>query len=213
MDERTRTHLFEPFFTTKPLGEGTGLGLAVAHGIVLAHQGAIAVDSVPGLGSIFHVYLPLLDAQAEAAPVAPSPVTVTSSFLSLPVPLFPDGHHVLYLDDDEVMRLTAQGLLERVGCRVSLFQRGQAALAAVAADPERFDLVVTDFNMPDLSGIEVAKALARIRPDLPVLLTSGYWTEELQAEARAVGVRGMLRKERSVEQLGALALSLISPGI
>ena len=107
------------------------------------------------------------------------------------------------------MRLTAQGLLQRVGCRVSLFQRGQAAVAAVAADPQGYDLVVTDFNMPDLSGIEVAQALARLRPDLPVLLTSGYWTDDLQAQARAAGVRGMLRKERSVEQLGMLALSLI----
>ena len=127
-----------------------------------------------------------------------------------PVPsLTADAPHVLYLDDDEVMRLTAQGLLQRVGCRVSLFQRGQAAVAAVAADPQGYDLVVTDFNMPDLSGIEVAQALARLRPDLPVLLTSGYWTDDLQAQARAAGVRGMLRKERSVEQLGMLALSLI----
>ena len=213
MDEQTRAHMFEPFFTTKPLGEGTGLGLAVAHGIVLAHQGAIAIDSVPGLGTTVHVYLPLLDAQAEAADTEPMPVTISSPLSSLAAPLFPSGHHVLYLDDDEVMRLTAQGLLERVGCQVSLFQRGQAALMAVAADPQRFDLVVTDFNMPDLSGIEVAKALARIRPDLPVLLTSGYWTDDLQAQARAAGVRGMLSKERSVEQLGALALSLINPSI
>ena len=212
MDEQTRAHMFEPFFTTKPLGEGTGLGLAVAHGIVLAHQGAIAIDSVPGLGTTVHVYLPLLDAQAEAADTEPMPVTISSPLSSLAAPLFPSGHHVLYLDDDEVMRLTAQGLLERVGCQVSLFQRGQAALMAVAAAPQRFDLVVTDFNMPDLSGIEVAKALARIRPDLPVLLTSGYWTDDLQAQARAAGVRGMLSKERSVEQLGALALSLLNPG-
>jgi len=212
MDEHTRAHLFEPFFTTKPLGEGTGLGLAVAHGIVLAHQGTIDVDSVPDLGTTFHVYLPLLDAQAEASPTeCMPPITLTSPLTSLLAPLFPNGHQVLYLDDDEVMRLTAQSLLERVGCQVSLFQRGEAALAAVAADPQRFDLVVTDFNMPDLSGIQVAQALARISRDLPVLLTSGYWTEELQAEARAAGVRGMLRKERSVEQLGALALSLIKP--
>jgi PAS domain S-box-containing protein len=214
MDEQTRAHMFETFFTTKPLGEGTGLGLAVAHGIVLAHHGAIAVDSVPGLGTTFHVYLPLLDPQAEAAhaDTESTPLTISSPLSSLAAPLFPSGHHVLYLDDDEVMRLTAQGLLERAGFRVSLFQRGQAALMAVAAEPQRFDLVVTDFNMPDLSGIEVAKAIARIRPDLPVLLSSGYWTDELQAQARAAGVRGMLRKERSVEQLGALALSLVNPG-
>ena len=218
MDEATRTHLFEPFFTTKPVGEGTGLGLAVAHGIVLAHHGAIVADSVLGQGTCFHVYLPLLTGVAQAAHAAPVTVTAALPLLPLshpmaspqPVPsLTADAPHVLYLDDDEVMRLTAQGLLQRVGCRVSLFQRGQAAVAAVAADPQGYDLVVTDFNMPDLSGIEVAQALARLRPDLPVLLTSGYWTDDLQAQARAAGVRGMLRKERSVEQLGTLALSLI----
>ena len=204
MDEHTRAHLFEPFFTTKPPGQGTGLGLAVVHGIVLAHHGAIRVESIPGQGSCFHLYLPLLE--------TPAPDTVDDA-LRAPDLVAPTrlsgGRHVLYLDDDEVMRLTVQSLLQRSGCRVSLFERAQAALQAVAADPDGFDLVVTDFNMPDLSGVQVARVLATIRPDLPVLLTSGYWTDELYAEARAAGVRAVLRKERSVEELAALVHSIL----
>jgi len=201
MDAHTRVHLFEPFFTTKPAGQGTGLGLAVVHGIVLAHHGAITVDSEPGRGSCFHLYLPLFE--GEAQPSAQGPAQQDSAAALL-------GRHVLYLDDDEVMRLTAQSLLERIGCRVTLCQSGQAALAAVTAQPQDFDLVVTDFNMPDLSGLQVAQALAGIRPDLPVVLSSGYLSEELQAEAQRLGVRAVLRKEMSVEELGPLVQSLLN---
>ena len=117
---------------------------------------------------------------------------------------------MLYLDDDEMMRLPAQGLLQRRSYRVSVFQLGGAALAALAADPSGFDLVVTDFNMPDLSSLHVAQKIAVIRPDLPVVMSSGYVSEHLLQEARRVGVRAVLRKEMSVEELGAVLQSLLT---
>jgi PAS domain S-box-containing protein len=202
MDDHTRAHLFEPFFTTKPAGQGTGLGLAVVHGVVLAHHGEISVDSAPGRGTCIHLYLPLLEdaSVTDAAATAPMPLDFEATGA---------GHHVLYIDDDEVMRLTAQSLLERIGCRVTLCQTGQAALDALAADPLDFDLVVSDFNMPDLSGLQVARRLARIRPDLPVVLSSGYLSEELREQARQAGIRAVLRKEMSLEELGPLVQRLL----
>ncbi len=208
MDAATLAHLFEPFFTTKPVGVGTGLGLAVVHGIVLAHRGLIRVESEVGSGTCFHVYLPLLASAAVPLPdAALRPLALAQAQAGAESVR---GRHVLYLDDDEVMRLTAQGLLQRLGYRVSLFQRGGAALAALAADPAAFDLVVTDFNMPDLSGLQVAQEVAAIRPDLPVVMSSGYVSEHLLQEARRVGVRAVLRKEMSVEELGPVLQSLLT---
>ncbi|MBI5256743.1 MAG: PAS domain S-box protein [Burkholderiales bacterium] len=195
MDEVTRARIFEPFFTTKPVGEGTGLGLAVVHGIVTEHQGAISVDSAPGRGSTFHLYLPLSEgAQAAAAVPAPgvAPVAVAT------------GQHILCVDDDEVMLLTDEGLLAHLGYQVSTQADGQSALEALRAAPGRFDLVVSDYNMPGLSGLDLARELAALRPELPVIICSGYITDELQHEARALGVRGLVHKENTVEELGPM---------
>ncbi len=196
MDTATRERIFEPFFTTKPLGQGTGLGLSVVHGIMISHRGAMAVDSEAGQGSTFHLYLPLVEpalamdpAAAEAAPPAP-----------------PRGHgeHVLYVDDDETMVVMVERILERAGYRVSIYQDPQQAIAAVRTDPDNFDLVVADFNMPELSGLDVARALARIKARLPVIISTGYITEDLRDEARLAGVRGLLEKQNTFEELGRL---------
>ncbi len=208
MDAATLAHLFEPFFTTKPVGVGTGLGLAVVHGIVLAHRGLIRVESEVGSGTCFHLYLPLLTRAAAPLPEAALPSSVLAQAQAGAE--WVRGRHVLYLDDDEVMRLTVQGLLQRLGYRVSLFQRGGAALAALVADPAGFDLVVTDFNMPDLSGLQVAQEVATIRPDLPVVMSSGYVSENLRQEARRVGVRAVLCKEMSAEELGPILQRLLT---
>ncbi|QPF76054.1 response regulator [Roseateles sp. DAIF2] len=192
MDQITRSHLFEPFFTTKPQGQGTGLGLAVAHGIVLAHQGEIQVDSTPGQGSCFHLYLPLLDWDGPATEPAPL----------LDLEGRGEGQHIVYVDDDEVMRLTVQGLLLRQGYRVSLAGDAAQALTLVAAGD--VDLLVSDYNMPGTTGLALARELRSRAPALPVLISSGHITEELRAQARLLGLPGLLQKEKTLEDLAGL---------
>jgi len=194
MDDATRERIFEPFFTTKGIGHGTGLGLAVAHGIVEAHGGRIVVESVVGRGSTFNLYLPLADPGSQPLPLEPAFAT----------PVAGDGQHVLYIDDDEAMSVMVHGLLQRLGYRATCTLDAQEAIAMVARDPQGVDLVVTDFNMPSCSGLDVARALAGIRPDLPVAISSGYVSDELRSRAADLGVRAVMQKEHTLEELGAM---------
>lgn len=191
MDQDTRDHLFEPFFTTKPEGEGTGLGLAVAHGIVMTHGGEIQVDSTPGQGSCFHLYLPLLE--WSAPPTEPAPLTELDGLGA--------GQRILYVDDDDVMRLTVQALLERQGYRVTLAGDAQQALELAARG---VDLVISDVNMPGGSGLALAGELIARSPWLPVVLSTGHVTDLLRGQARQLGVRGLLQKEKTLEDLPEL---------
>ena len=221
--------MFEPFFSTKPVGAGTGLGLAVVHGIVVAHQGAISVDSAVGLGATFHLYFPVRmpvpakvgagtgtgagagagtgtgAAAAAAGAAAPTPVPTPDATLP------GAGQHVLYVDDDEVMLLVVERLLQRAGYRVSCCQDGSDALALVRAAPDAVDVVVTDFNMPNCSGLELAEALAQVRADLPVVISSGYLSEELRIGAERLGVRHLLQKQDTVEELVGLLHRVLAP--
>jgi PAS domain S-box-containing protein len=192
MDAATLERIFDPFFTTKPVGQGTGLGLSVVHGIVEAHGGAVTVRSERGTGTTFSLYFPAAE--------APQPSDAPEGAAAEPLPA-PRGQHVLYLDDEESLVFLVTRLLERLGYRVSGYTRAEEALAAVRADPGQFDLVVTDLNMPGVSGLEVARELARLQPDLPVALTSGYITEELRAAAGQAGVRELIYKPNTVEEL------------
>jgi PAS domain S-box-containing protein len=194
MDAATLERIFEPFFTTKPVGRGTGLGLSVVHGILAAHHGAIEVDSTPGQGSTFHLYLPAVPVEAATAALGAPP----------PEPARGHGEHVLYVDDDETMVLMVEHILERSGYRVSSFQDAHDAIEAVRENPADFDFVVTDFNMPECSGLDVAQELHGIRPELPIVISSGYITEELRSQARDAGVRGLLEKQNTFEELGSL---------
>ncbi len=201
MDLHTRGRIFEPFFTTRPKGRGAGMGLSVVHGIVATHQGAISVDSTPEKGSTFHVFFPLARAQDSASESSPR--------MALPAQAQGNGQHVLYLDDDEMMLMLAQALLRRQGHRVTCYQDPHLALAAVRADPHAFDLVVTDVNMSDLSGFEVARELARIRPDLPVAVSSGDLGEQRRTELERCGVRGLIHKESMFAELGPMVDRLL----
>jgi PAS domain S-box-containing protein len=190
MDEAIRERIFEPFFTTKPVGEGTGLGLAVVHGIVQGHEASIEVQSAPGQGASFCIYFPA--AAHDSVVSAHPPATALAHG---------GGKHILYVDDDESVVFLITRLLERQGYRVSGHTDPRQALAAVRAEPGQFDLAVTDYNMPDMSGLDVARALREIRADLPVALASGYITEELRAQAPAAGVIELLYKPNTADDL------------
>ena len=201
MDEATRLRVFEPFFTTKMVGLGTGLGLSVVHGIVSAHRGAITVKSTPGQGSTFDLYFPLATPLASAAPPPPPEATLASRG---------HGEHVLYVDDDPVMLLMVEALLQRRGYRVTCVTDPGEALERVRAGSDTFDVVVTDFNMPELSGLDLARELIRLRPALPVVISSGYVTDTMLAEAKIAGVRQVMRKENTLEELCSLAQRLLA---
>ena len=204
MDDATRARIFEPFFTTKPVGRGTGLGLAVVHGIVSEHGGSIAVDSAPGRGSTFHVYLPCGE---EAAARVGQPPAAAAGAAAAPAVA---RAHILCVDDDDVMRLAEEGVLQSHGHLVTSFARGADALEAVRTAPQAFDLVVADYNMPGLSGLELARALAALRPELPVIISTGYVTDELRTQAATLGVRELVRKENTVEELGEAVRRLLA---
>jgi PAS domain S-box-containing protein len=199
MDAATRERIFEPFYTTKPVGQGTGLGLSVAHGIVVAHHGAIDVDSRVGEGTTFHLYFPVAQPQPGDGEAPHAAAAGARGH----------GEHVVYVDDDETMVVMVEHMLQRAGYRVSAFHSAQEAIDAVRQAPRDYDFVVTDFNMPECSGLDVAHALAGIRPDLPVAISSGYITPELRAQAREVGVRGLLEKENTFEELCGLVADVL----
>lgn len=198
MDEATQGRIFEPFFTTKAPGTGTGLGLAVVHGIVKGHRGAIQIQSRPGEGARFDVYLPLASdtEPGDASGSRESPAAPPSEAAA-------PGKHVIYIDDYEALVFLVGRLLRKQGYRASTFESGEAALDWLRTHPhEPVDLVVTDQNMPGLSGVEVAHLAHGLRPDLRVAIVSGHVNDKLLAEAAEAGVHEVLGKQDSMDALG-----------
>jgi len=174
--------MFDPFFTTKAVGEGTGLGLSLVHGIVADFGGAIDVTTQAGAGTTFAVWLP---AAGETARVITEPAG------ELPQG---NGETVMIVDDQSSLVALAEETLAALGYDPAGFRSSVAALRAFRAEPQRYDLVLTDETMPDMSGVELASEMRRVRPELPILLMSGYSGAQLTDRALAVGVSEVLRK-------------------
>lgn len=209
MDAATRQRIFDPFFTTKAVGEGTGLGLAVVDGIVKRFGGAITVYTEPGRGCAFYLHFP-----AEAAAVAANETTVVAADPAPRAARAGSSQLVLYLDDDEALVLVGQAMLERLGYRVLPYSDPAQALAAFEADPKGIDALISDFNMPGTSGLDIAARVLRLRPELPVALASGLMTDELLLQARAIGVCEVLYKPHTLDDLaGALHRMFVSNAI
>ncbi|MBU2552575.1 MAG: cache domain-containing protein [Proteobacteria bacterium] len=189
MDRATIQRIFEPYFTTKEVGEGTGLGLAVVHGIVKSHQGTIRVYSEPGVGSVFNVYLPLLEDSvlAEAGLVKRPPPRGTE--------------RVLFVDDEELLVELGEKMLSMLGYRVTGLTSSEDALALFTAHPEDFDLIITDQTMPNVTGFDLAFQAISTRPDIPVILCTGY-SQQVEVEAAlSAGIKRFMLKPLIMSEL------------
>ena len=191
MDEATRARIFEPFFTTKPGGKGTGLGLAVVHGIVQGCGGAITVASQVGRGATFKLWLPVAAANAVGQPRVSSARSAGGH-----------GEHILYVDDDEAVNFLIQRLLERLGYRVTCCEDPRDALRLFAAVGSNVDVVVTDLSMPAMNGFDFVKKLRAVRPEVPIIMTSGYVRDEDQTLASTLGLGRIILKPNTVDELG-----------
>ena len=180
--------IFDPFFSTKNKSEGTGMGLSVVHGIVKACKGSIQVDSTIGQGSIFKVFLPAFDQTEKPLPfVEPSVVGGTEC--------------ILFVDDELSQAEMAVDILEHLGYQVVSLTDSVEALEKFKQDPDKFDLVITDLTMPKMTGKDLTRELIKIRPDIPVILSSGY-TESISIEqAKQMGVREYLMKPIAIKDL------------
>jgi PAS domain S-box-containing protein len=173
--------IFEPYFTTKEKDKGTGLGLAVVHGIVKSYRGAVTVSSEPGKGSVLTVYLPVIERMA---------VTEAAKVESLPH----GSECILFVDDEQSLAELGKKMLESLGYRVFSLTDSSEALKLFRKEPDRFDLVITDITMPRMTGDELAKEILSIRPDIPVIICTGYSERMTEAKAKTMGIRAFIMK-------------------
>lgn len=186
IDPTIMENIFDPYFTTKELGDGTGLGLAVVHGIVKSHHGHITVYSEMGKGTNFHVYLPVFNQKKDPTAIvtpATAPLDVTGS-----------GQRILFVDDEEPISKMMHSILSKNNYQVTSFTKAEEALHAFEQQPDQFDLVITDMTMPHLTGTELAKRLLAIRPELPIILCTGQSALIHREKALATGIRDFLSK-------------------
>lgn len=181
MEPEILERIFEPFFTTKGIGEGTGMGLAVVHGIIANHEGVITAESTPGQGSTFAVYLPRSD--------NPGPTTFV-----VEEPVVGGNERILFVDDEATLVHVGRAMLQRLGYQVVVCTSSSEALETFRTAPHAFDLVITDRTMPRLTGEVLVHELRQIRPDIPIILCTGFSYPVTSEQLRALAVDAFLLK-------------------
>ena len=181
--------IFDPFFTTKPPGEGTGMGLSVVHGIIKSHNGDIKVYSQPGQGTTFVIYLPVIGAEAGNEKTVPYEPVQTGN------------ERIFFVEDEKQIISIIHPNLEQLGYQVTSFSNSVDALETFKSNPDKFDVVITDLNMPFMTGMDLASGILKARPDIPVILCTGYSYLLDEEKAKAVGIKELLLKPIEKQKL------------
>jgi PAS domain S-box-containing protein len=188
MDEKTLRRAFEPFYTTKDIGQGTGMGLSVVHGIVKSHDGVVTASSELGKGSVFTVYLPVykgkdttVDGPDDAQPLG-------------------GDERILLVDDEETLAATGKAKLQRLGYQVTAATSSVKALEYFKKHPDAFDLVITDYTMPGMTGTTLSQKILSVRPDLPIIIVTGFSQQLTPERAKSLGIKRMVMKPLTGER-------------
>ncbi len=193
-----RSKIYDPYFTTKEFGKGTGLGLAIVHGIVTSYGGFITCESEAGKGTVFHVFFPVLD-QEIVQKLTPT----------VPLPLG-NKEHILFIDDEEILVDMGRAMLQSLGYAVTAHTHSREALALFQSQPDQFDAVITDQTMPEITGDALAQRMLEIRPDLPIMLCTGYSSLISKEKALSLGIKCFALKPLNKKHFALLLRKLLT---
>jgi CheY-like chemotaxis protein len=202
MTPEVAQRIFDPFYTTKGVGEGTGMGLAVVYGIVISHGGVIHVESEPGQGTTFSIYFPEMEARSNQGEDIP-----------LQQEIFRGRGHILFVEDEEPLARLGEEAMRGLGYEVMVCTSSVEALEAFRVDPFRFDVVVTDQTMPNMTGEALARQLLEFRPEVPIILATGFSHSMTPEKAKAMGIRAFLLKPLLIKDLARTLREVLHPDI
>lgn len=203
IDPKHIDRIFDPYFTTKGVGKGSGMGLAMVHGIVNKHGGFLTVESEPGQGATFNVFFPRVE--EECVPVSDDEI------MEIPT----GSERILFVDDEKDLVKIAESLIGSLGYSVTAVEDSAEALGLFREDPSRFDLVITDQTMPDITGTELSMHLLQIRPDVPIILCTGYSNIINEEKAKEIGIREYIMKPVDKNDIAILIRKVLdnAPGV
>jgi two-component system cell cycle sensor histidine kinase/response regulator CckA len=197
MDKGTLERIFEPYFTSKEIGKGSGMGLALVHGIVQGCEGFIKVESELGKGTTFHIFFPAMEEKATEVPEEQREE-------------LPKGNErILAIDDEEIIVDMYRDTLERLGYRVTAYHNGEEALREFQSSPASFDLIITDQTMPHLTGADLAEKILQIRPDIPIILCTGHSAAISEEKAKEMGIERFVMKPVSRQELAIMVREVL----
>ena len=200
MDRDTMDSIFEPYFTTKDVDEGTGLGLAVVHGIVTQSNGIIRVESEPGKGTSFHIFMPVLRQKPNDAPLVKADQMGLQGGTGT----------IMFVDDEEAIRRLGRNILEKYGYQIRLFSNGYEAWQEYKNHPDHYDLIITDMTMPQMGGYELAENILRESPDMPIILCTGHNEKMNREKALAMGITEFILKPIEISELAHTVKTILT---